>query len=79
VLEEQEPTALGAAMLAAVAAGAFTDPGGAARVMVGIGESLQPDPAAGECFDAIYERVYMPFRAASLALSAASRKVQQRE
>jgi xylulokinase len=79
VLDEQEPTALGAAMLAAVAAGAFTDPGGAARAMVGIGQILQPDPAAGECYDAIYERVYTPFRAASLALSAASRKVQRGE
>jgi xylulokinase len=68
--EESEPVALGAAMLAAVAAGM---PGGmaeAARRFVRAGPWQAVDRAAQASYDELYREVYVPLRRETLELSA---------
>ncbi len=75
VIDEQEPAALGAALLAAVGTGVFPDTTAAAAALLRIGRTLAPDRAAAARYDALYEELYIPLRTASLSLSAASGKV----
>jgi xylulokinase len=52
-----EPTALGAAMLAAVGAGRYPDAGAAARHMALLGEErYEPEPDRRACYDESYQR-----------------------
>lgn len=53
-----EATCLGAAILAAVAAGWYEDPRAAADAMTDTGVGFQPDPAVQETYDALYRDVY---------------------
>jgi xylulokinase len=59
-----QPTALGAAMLAAVGAGRFPDAGAAARQMARLGEErYEPEPARRACYDDGYQRYRQLFDA----------------
>jgi sugar (pentulose or hexulose) kinase len=59
-----EPTALGAAMLAAVGAGRYPDAGAAARHMALLGEErYEPEPDRRACYDESYQRYRQLFDA----------------
>jgi xylulokinase len=59
-----EPTALGAAMLAAVGAGLYPDAGAAARQMALLGEQRhEPEPDRRACYDEGYQRYRQLFDA----------------
>jgi xylulokinase len=59
-----QPTALGAAMLAAVGAGRYPDAGAAARQMVRLGEErYEPEPDRRACYDDGYQRYRQLFDA----------------
>jgi xylulokinase len=55
-LENEETALLGAAVLGAVATGAFSSPEAAVRRMVRVGETFEPDPANAEVYDQAYDR-----------------------
>jgi sugar (pentulose or hexulose) kinase len=55
-----EPSALGAAMLAAVGLGLHADVRAAARAMARPGPVTDPDPACTALYDAMYREVYRP-------------------
>ena len=55
-----EATCLGAGILAAAAAGWYTDVRAAAAAMTGTGDRFTPDPQAQRIYDAIYRDVYAP-------------------
>ncbi|GAC1347596.1 MAG: xylulokinase [Ktedonobacteraceae bacterium] len=70
---ELESTALGAAMLAGVAAGLFSDLQEAAHAAIGMGSYREPDPRHRQAYDdayALYRQVYdalqEPFRKAAM-------------
>jgi len=69
---EPEPAALGAAMLAAVGAGAFPDMDSVTAAMVRPGETIRPDEAGAAAYDALYRGGYLPAREASLRFSRQS-------
>jgi xylulokinase len=55
-LENEETALLGAAVLGAVATGAFSSPEAAVRRMVRVGETFEPEPANAEVYDQAYDR-----------------------
>ena len=55
-----EASALGAAMLGAVALGWFADARAAAAAMAHPGRRFEPQPAAVRLYDQIYREVYRP-------------------
>lgn len=55
-----EATCLGAAILAAVAAGWYTDVRGAAEAMTGTGERFEPVEESQAVYDRLYRQVYQP-------------------
>ncbi len=64
IVDAKEMGALGCAMAAAVASGAYADLKDAARHMVTINHRLEPDPARAE----MYARKYLRYRKVSDAL-----------
>ncbi len=60
---ETESCALGAAMAAALAAGAFPDFHSAAEAMVAVERVIEPDPANAEVYDKLFERYVETYRA----------------
>jgi len=71
---ERHSTALGAAMLAGVAVGAFADVRAAAGAMVRVCRRLLPEPGRRRLYDALYREVYAPLRRAAGELAAPLRR-----
>ena len=67
---EQEPVALGAAMLAAVGAGCAGDLAEAASHFVRPGETVAPDAGRQARYSRLYHEVYVPLREEGARLSA---------
>jgi xylulokinase len=70
VSREPEPSALGAAILGAVAAGRFPDVDSASAALGAAADIMEPEPAAAARYEALFRGSYLPARGAALRLSA---------
>ena len=77
--EEPEPVALGAAILAAAAAGAFPDVDAASAAMIRPGETLSPDPGAAMVYESVFRGLYLPLREAALRAAAGAAREQKQQ
>jgi len=71
---DPEPAALGAAMLAATAVGAYPDVDAAATAMTREKETIAPEPATASVYESIYRGSYLPLRDAVLRLAPGVRR-----
>ena len=64
-----EPTALGAALVAGVGAGVFTSHADSTRDLVVPLEAWIPDPARRELYDRVFHEGYLPFAASQASVN----------
>jgi xylulokinase len=77
--EMPEATALGAALLAGLAAGVLSDLGSTAFGQAAQFRSIEPDPAWAARYEAHYREVYRPAYATLRPLHEAARRVADRQ